>query len=151
MKKNLKELVKEDYRHGICIGITLLFLGLGFLFPNALPRLGETFRDVGTSLIYYFYGLFADNPDSCPIAPTVLREQSWKWAESPWEPLRLFPWTWAEFIDVCKKLTVDANGKHPGEEGFDKDNIKTYGIFEIDVKVYPEISAKLKVSVTEGK
>ena len=32
-----------------------------------------------------------------------------------------------------------------------KDNIKTYGIFEIDVKVYPEISAKLKVSVTEGK
>ncbi len=32
-----------------------------------------------------------------------------------------------------------------------KENIKTYGAFEIDVKVYPEISAKLKVSVTEGK
>ena len=30
-----------------------------------------------------------------------------------------------------------------------KDNIKTYGTFEIDVKVYPEISGKLKVSVTE--
>ena len=30
-----------------------------------------------------------------------------------------------------------------------KDNIKTYGTFEIDVKVYPEISAKLKVKVTD--
>ena len=97
MKKSLKELIREDYRHGICIGITLLFFGLGFLFPNALPRLGEAFRDVGTSLIYYFYGLFADNPDACPIPATVLQVQSWEWAESPWEPLRLFPWTWAEF------------------------------------------------------
>ena len=32
-----------------------------------------------------------------------------------------------------------------------KDNIKTYGTYEVDVKVYPEVSAKLKVSVTEGK
>ena len=30
-----------------------------------------------------------------------------------------------------------------------KDNIKTYGTFEIDVKIYPEISAKLKVKVTD--
>ena len=29
------------------------------------------------------------------------------------------------------------------------DNIKTYGTSEIDVKVYPEISGKLKVKVTE--
>ena len=32
-----------------------------------------------------------------------------------------------------------------------KDNIKAYGTYEIDVKVYPEISAKLKVTVSEGK
>ena len=32
-----------------------------------------------------------------------------------------------------------------------KENIKSYGTYEIDVKVYPEVSAKLKVSVTEGK
>ena len=97
MKKDLKELIREDYRYGICIGITLLFLGLGFLFPNALPRLGEAFRDLGTSVIYYFYGFFSDNPDACPIPATVLNVQSWEWAESPWEPLRLFPWTWQEF------------------------------------------------------
>lgn len=32
-----------------------------------------------------------------------------------------------------------------------KENIKTYGTYEIEVKVYPEISGKLKVSVSEGK
>ena len=31
------------------------------------------------------------------------------------------------------------------------DNIKAYGTYIIDVKVYPEVSAKLKVNVTEGK
>ena len=37
-------------------------------------------------------------------------------------------WTWEEFIDVCRKLTVDVNGKHPGEEGFDEKNIRTYAV-----------------------
>lgn len=97
MKYDLKEKFREDYRHGVCIGITLLFLGLGFLFPNALPRLGEAFRDVGTSIVYYFYELFAGNSGDCPVPPTVLEVQRWQWAESPWEPLRLFPWTWEEF------------------------------------------------------
>ncbi|MBR3879842.1 MAG: 50S ribosomal protein L9 [Clostridia bacterium] len=32
-----------------------------------------------------------------------------------------------------------------------QDNIKAYGTYEVDVKVYPEISAKLKVTVSEGK
>ena len=31
------------------------------------------------------------------------------------------------------------------------ENIKAYGTYEVEVKVYPEISAKLKVSVSEGK
>ena len=31
------------------------------------------------------------------------------------------------------------------------ENIKAYGTYNIDVKIYPEISAKLKVVVTEGK
>lgn len=37
-------------------------------------------------------------------------------------------WTWEEFVEACRKLTVDANGKHPGEEGFDPTNIKSYGV-----------------------
>ena len=38
-------------------------------------------------------------------------------------------WTWDEFIEVAKKLTIDANGKHPGEAGFNKDNIVQYGAY----------------------
>jgi multiple sugar transport system substrate-binding protein len=36
-------------------------------------------------------------------------------------------WTWDEFMAMCKRLTVDANGKHGDEPGFDKDNVVTYG------------------------
>jgi multiple sugar transport system substrate-binding protein len=38
-------------------------------------------------------------------------------------------WTWDEFIEVARKLTIDANGKHPGESGFDKNNIVQYGAY----------------------
>ena len=38
-------------------------------------------------------------------------------------------WTWDQFIDVAKKLTLDAKGKHPGEAGFDKNNIVQYGAY----------------------
>lgn len=37
-------------------------------------------------------------------------------------------WTWEEFVEILQKLTVDRNGLHPNESGFDKKNVKTYGI-----------------------
>ncbi len=36
-------------------------------------------------------------------------------------------WTWDEFVATAKKLTLDKNGKHPGEAGFDSQNIVQYG------------------------
>ncbi len=36
-------------------------------------------------------------------------------------------WTWDQFIEVAKQLTLDANGKHPGEDGFDENAIVQYG------------------------
>lgn len=36
-------------------------------------------------------------------------------------------WTWDEFVATAKKLTIDKNGKHPDEEGFDSQNIVQYG------------------------
>ncbi len=36
-------------------------------------------------------------------------------------------WTWDEFVDVAKQLTLDANGNTPNDAGFDKDNIVQYG------------------------
>jgi ABC-type glycerol-3-phosphate transport system substrate-binding protein len=37
------------------------------------------------------------------------------------------PWTWQELLENAKLLTIDANGKHLGEDGFDKDNVVQWG------------------------
>ena len=56
---NALEKNRIDYRHIVCIGITLGFIVLGvFRFSNALGRLIESIRDVGTSSAYYFCELF---------------------------------------------------------------------------------------------
>ncbi|AIQ50991.1 ABC transporter substrate-binding protein [Paenibacillus sp. FSL R7-0331] len=36
-------------------------------------------------------------------------------------------WTWEQFVDTAKKLTIDKNGKHPGEDGFDEQGIIQFG------------------------
>jgi multiple sugar transport system substrate-binding protein len=36
-------------------------------------------------------------------------------------------WTWDDFMAMCKRLTVDANGKRGDEAGFDKSNVAIYG------------------------
>ena len=79
----------------ICIGITALFLGAGALFINSIPRLGEAFRDLFDSVLYYI--AFIINPSGSYEPSKVTGLQSWTWVESPWEPLSLFPFTWEEF------------------------------------------------------
>ncbi len=86
---------KKDYRHFICIAITLISVGFGFLFPNSLARLAETVRDLFTSVAYYFVELL--KPGGNPVRPTVLGMPEWQFAEDIWEPLQLFPCTWEEF------------------------------------------------------
>ncbi len=36
-------------------------------------------------------------------------------------------WTWDEFVEASKKLTIDKNGKTPNDPDFDKNNITQYG------------------------
>jgi len=36
-------------------------------------------------------------------------------------------WDWETFKEVARKLTIDKNGKHPDEDGFDADNIERFG------------------------
>jgi multiple sugar transport system substrate-binding protein len=36
--------------------------------------------------------------------------------------------TWDEFVELCKKLTLDQNGKTPNDPGFDPKQIKQYGV-----------------------
>lgn len=38
------------------------------------------------------------------------------------------PTTWDELVSIGQQLTVDANGKHPNEAGFDANNVKQWGI-----------------------
>ncbi len=58
-----------NYRHIICIAITLAFLCVSvFVFPNALGRLIESGRDFGLSVAYYFCELFGIENG---ITPTV--------------------------------------------------------------------------------
>lgn len=97
MKNDFVEKTPKDYREYICNGITLVCIVFGFLFPNALPRLFESVRDLGTSIVFYFYGLLAEIPETCPIPATVLGRQEWSFAESRFEPFTFFPWTWEEF------------------------------------------------------
>lgn len=37
-------------------------------------------------------------------------------------------WDWAKFLEVSKQLTIDKSGKHPGDSGFDPDNIERWAI-----------------------
>ncbi len=38
-------------------------------------------------------------------------------------------WDWAHFLEVARQLTVDVNGKHPGENGFDPENVDRWAIY----------------------
>ncbi|MGP4039708.1 ABC transporter substrate-binding protein [Gracilibacillus sp. D59] len=37
-------------------------------------------------------------------------------------------WTWEDLKEVAAKLTIDASDKKPGDEGFNSDNIKQFGL-----------------------
>ena len=104
MKNPLQPYIKEwkkDYRHILCTVLTVLSLCMGILFPNSLPRLAETVRDLGVSVGYYFANLFSRGAN--PVRPTVLQMPSWQFAEQIWEPVKLFPYTWEEFKAACGK------------------------------------------------
>jgi multiple sugar transport system substrate-binding protein len=37
-------------------------------------------------------------------------------------------WDWPHFLEVCHQLTVDTKGNHPGEAGFDINNVDRWGV-----------------------
>lgn len=84
---------KIDYRHFITIFITLGFVAFGFLFPNAIPRLYESCRNIVLSIGYSFVKIADPSNDSFIV--TVLNMPSIEFAPSPWKPL--FSITWEEF------------------------------------------------------
>lgn len=53
--------------------------------------------------------------------------------------------------DIAEKLAEQHKIEIDKRKLVVSENIKAYGTYEVEVKVYPEISAKLKVVVSEGK
>jgi multiple sugar transport system substrate-binding protein len=49
-------------------------------------------------------------------------------ADVAYPPAKAGEWTWDEFVETAIALTKDRNGLHPGEAGFDPNNIETYGV-----------------------
>lgn len=87
----LKErLRKIDYRHYICIAITLGFVCCAvFVFPSAFTRICESVVDLWNSVCYYFCSLFGIS--NSPL-PTVA-----DYSSVPFPPLWNLPATWEEF------------------------------------------------------
>lgn len=38
-------------------------------------------------------------------------------------------WTWDEYVEILRKVTVDQNGNHPGDADFNSKKVKTWGTF----------------------
>jgi multiple sugar transport system substrate-binding protein len=95
------------------------------IWPSALSRYrwDEEARSLGTGDLY---ALPKD------IGPTILyiNEDLFEAAGVPL-PDPTVPLTWDELVDIGTQLTVDVNGKHPNEEGFDRENVEIYGIGDI--------------------
>ncbi len=90
MMKILDKLKKINYRHYICVLITLGFVLCSiFVFPSAFTRLVESLRDFGLSIAYYFCELFKIDHN---IRPTVMAFSKVPF-EMPWG----LPNTWEEF------------------------------------------------------
>ena len=95
MKNILFKLKTIDYRHYICIGITITFTLLSiFIFKHAIPRLIESFIDIGTSTKYYISELFELNLQG-KITINDFTKQPFV---LPWN----LPNTWDEFKVLCE-------------------------------------------------
>lgn len=90
-----------NYRHIICIFITIGFLACGvFLFPNALGRLIEGGRDIGLSVAYYFCEIFGIEHGITPTVNDLPKIPFFDFSQTPSEPSAPstpLPDTWTGF------------------------------------------------------
>jgi len=67
---------------------------------------------------------------SCWVAPHIYYNAA-IFEEAGIEPPSNDPeeaWEWDYFLEVAKQLTVDVNGNHPGDDGFDADNMERWAV-----------------------
>lgn len=90
---------KINYRHYICIAITLGFLAISvFIFPNAFTRILESGRDIGKSAVYYWKALFDE--DNLPEVTVT------DFSKLPLELPAGFPQTWEKFVEKLASFSI---------------------------------------------
>ncbi len=121
---------KIDYRHYICIGITLICLTFTiFAFPNALGRMIESGRDFGLSIAYYFTRLFGYKDIIKPTVNNLPKIPFFNFLGKPVEEVPTFPIasTWEDFKTDWKtywRLWIS------------KDSFSAYGILLLEILYY---------------
>lgn len=86
---------KFNYLHIIASAITIFFIALTFfVFPTAITRIIESFKDFGTSVAYYFKEIFFLDIN---VTPSVINKSSVDYVV----PFGL-PQTWEEFQTLWK-------------------------------------------------
>ena len=99
MRELFKKLKKINYRHYICAAITLGFIACAiFVFPKAITRIFEAFKDIWNSILFYFSELLLLDND---ITITVN-----DYSVVPWTPFLGLPATWEEFLVLWDKYWV---------------------------------------------
>lgn len=120
LKRAFSYIKEIDYRHYICIAITIIFLCLSiFYFKYAMPRLIESFVDLGTSAKFYINELFELNW-SGKVTINDFTKQPF---EMPWN----LPSTWEEFKVLWSEYW---------NLFFTKENLQNYILFLGDVIYY---------------
>lgn len=92
MKKLIARLKKVDYRHYICIAITLGFIAVTvFVFPYAFRRIVEGGRDFGRSIAFYFCRIFGieDEVQASVNSLSVMPIQLPKGFPTTWEDFKV--------------------------------------------------------------
>ena len=105
MKKYFKSFKNVDYKHYICIVITVIFLFCGiFLFFGAVGRIIESIRDFVLSCAYYFCELM-EIPHN--IIPTVNNYPKYPFFDieflEKYSPVIPFPESWDGFVEKWYK------------------------------------------------
>lgn len=88
-----KKIKKANYRHYICLSITVIFILLNiFIFPNAFERIIESLIDLWNSIKFLFSNVFLNNEN---FSPTVNNLSKFSF-DLPFG----IPSKWSEFIKL---------------------------------------------------
>ena len=96
--------ILKNYRHIICISITVILVALGvFVFNGSVWRIVESGQDFGTSVAYWFLETFDIPNDLTPTVTLLPKAPPWSSGSVP----KIFlPATWEAFAVEMKKYWV---------------------------------------------